>query len=444
VPTTHEVRHYDQITNVENKMTVRPLPKDRSLSKLVPQFTLFDNFCKSILFNKFSQLKHGKLIIEDFSEAQKASYTFGDSDTTLSVKVVIHRSSFYSRTLFGGSIGNAESYIDGDWDTENLSDLVRLFVLNRDILEGIENGMGSFLRPIQKYFHGLRKNTEKGARENIRSHYDIGNDFFKLFLDETMMYSCAFFENKETPLVDASLKKVETILSKLKLKPTDHLIEIGTGWGTLAIYAAKNYGCKVTTTTISSEQYQYALEKVKENKLENQVTVLFEDYRKLQGTYDALVSVEMIEAVGLDHLDTYFEKCSSLLKPNGVMALQAITIRDQFYASAKNSVDFIQRHIFPGSGIPSVHAMMNSLTKKTDLSLIHQEDYSEDYAETLKHWSQRLYKNQDQILKLGYPDFLHRLWQFYFSYCEGGFRERAIGLSQLVFSKPLHREKSFL
>ena len=183
---------------------------------------------------------------------------------------------------------------------------------------------------------------------------------------------------------------------------------------------------------------------MKENKLENQVTVLFEDYRKLQGTYDALVSVEMIEAVGLDHLDTYFEKCSSLLRPQGVMAIQAITIRDQFYASAKNSVDFIQRHIFPGSGIPSVHAMMNSLTKKTDLSLIHQEDYSEDYAETLKHWSQRLYKNQDQILKLGYPDFLHRLWQFYFSYCEGGFRERAIGLSQLVFSKPLHREKSFL
>lgn len=425
-------------------MSTRPLPKDRSLSKLVPQFTLFDEWCRSILFKKFIELKHGELIIEDESGSEYTTKSFGDSASLLSVRVTVHRSRFYSRTLFGGSIGNAESYIDEDWNTENLSDLVRLFVLNRDLLEGIDNGLGSLLRPVQKYFHGLRKNTEEGARENIRSHYDIGNDFFKLFLDETMMYSCAFFENKQTPLYEASVKKIETILSKLHLKPSDHLIEIGTGWGSLAIYAAKNYGCKVTTTTISQEQFDYAVEKVKEAGVQDLVTILFEDYRKLQGTFDALVSVEMIEAVGLDHLDTYFEKCSSLVKPHGIMAIQAITIRDQFYASAKKSVDFIQRHIFPGSGIPSVHAMMNSITKKTDLALIHQEDFSEDYAETLKHWSERLYKNQDQITKLGYPDFLHRLWQFYFAYCEGGFRERAIGLSQLVFSKPLHRQKSFL
>jgi cyclopropane-fatty-acyl-phospholipid synthase len=405
---------------------------------------LFDEWCRSILFKKFIELKHGELIIEDESGSEYTTKSFGDSASLLSVRVTVHRSRFYSRTLFGGSIGNAESYIDEDWNTENLSDLVRLFVLNRDLLEGIDNGLGSLLRPVQKYFHGLRKNTEEGARENIRSHYDIGNDFFKLFLDETMMYSCAFFENKQTPLYEASVKKIETILSKLHLKPSDHLIEIGTGWGSLAIYAAKNYGCKVTTTTISQEQFDYAVEKVKEAGVQDLVTILFEDYRKLQGTFDALVSVEMIEAVGLDHLDTYFEKCSSLVKPHGIMAIQAITIRDQFYASAKKSVDFIQRHIFPGSGIPSVHAMMNSITKKTDLALIHQEDFSEDYAETLKHWSERLYKNQDQITKLGYPDFLHRLWQFYFAYCEGGFRERAIGLSQLVFSKPLHRQKSFL
>jgi cyclopropane-fatty-acyl-phospholipid synthase len=405
---------------------------------------LFDEWCRSILFKKFIELKHGELIIEDESGSEFTTKSFGDSASQLSVRVTVHRSRFYSRTLFGGSIGNAESYIDGDWNTENLSDLVRLFVLNRDLLEGIDNGLGSLLRPVQKYFHGLRKNTEEGARENIRSHYDIGNDFFKLFLDETMMYSCAFFENKQTPLYEASVKKIDTILSKLNLKPSDHLIEIGTGWGSLAIYAAKNYGCKVTTTTISQEQFDYAVEKVKEAGVQDLVTILFEDYRKLQGTFDALVSVEMIEAVGLDNLDTYFEKCSSLVKPSGIMAIQAITIRDQFYASAKKSVDFIQRHIFPGSGIPSVHAMMNSITKKTDLALIHQEDFSEDYAETLKHWSERLDKNQDQITKLGYPDFLHRLWQFYFAYCEGGFRERAIGLSQLVFSKPLHRQKSFL
>jgi cyclopropane-fatty-acyl-phospholipid synthase len=238
------------------------------------------------------------------------------------------------------------------------------------------------------------------------------------------------------------MTKVAMVVSKLNLKSTDHLIEIGTGWGTLAIYAARTYGCRVTTTTISSEQYHYAIKKVLESGLQDKVTVLFEDYRKLTGTYDALVSVEMIEAVGLNNLNTYFEKCSSLIKPDGIMVIQAITIRDQYYHSARKSVDFIQRHIFPGCGIPSLQAMMNSVTLKTNLSLIHQEDFAQDYAETLKQWSISLEKNQNEIVKLGYPDFLYRLWQYYFSYCEGGFRERAIGLSQLVFSKPLYRGKS--
>ncbi len=422
----------------------QPLPKDRSLSKLVAHFPALDYFCRSILFKKFKDLKHGQLRIEDRSGSLYLDEIFGESTSSLKVRIVVHRSRFYSRTLLGGSIGNAESFVDTDWDTEQLTDLIRLFVLNKDILDGIDNGVGSLLQPFQKYFHGLRKNTIEGSRENIRSHYDIGNDFFKLFLDDTMMYSSAVFPTKDTPLHEASMNKVALIVGKLKLKPTDHLVEIGTGWGTLAIYAAKTYGCKVTTTTISTEQYRYAVEKVKEAGLEARVKVLFEDYRKLTGVYDALVSVEMIEAVGLDHLDTYFEKCSSLVKKDGVMALQAITIRDQSYESARKSVDFIQRHIFPGSGIPSMHAMMNSVTKKTDMALIHQQDFSEDYAETLKNWSRRLAKNENEIVKLGYPDFLHRLWQYYFSYCEGGFRERVIGLSQMVLTKPNHKEKSYL
>lgn len=422
----------------------QPLPKDRSLSKLVAHFPALDYFCRSILFKKFRDLKHGQLRIEDRSGSLYLDEIFGESTSSLKVRIVVHRSRFYSRTLLGGSIGNAESFVDTDWDTEQLTDLIRLFVLNKDILDGIDNGVGSLLQPFQKYFHGLRKNTIEGSRENIRSHYDIGNDFFKLFLDDTMMYSSAVFPTKDTPLHEASMNKVALIVGKLKLKPTDHLVEIGTGWGTLAIYAAKTYGCKVTTTTISTEQYKYAVEKVKEAGLEARVKVLFEDYRKLTGVYDALVSVEMIEAVGLDHLDTYFEKCSSLVKKDGVMALQAITIRDQSYESARKSVDFIQRHIFPGSGIPSMHAMMNSVTKKTDMALIHQQDFSEDYAETLKNWSRRLAKNENEIVKLGYPDFLHRLWQYYFSYCEGGFRERVIGLSQMVLTKPNYKEKSYL
>ena len=425
-------------------MSTQPLPKDRSLSKLVAQFPLLDSLCRSILFKKFKELKYGELQIEDRSGSEVIRESFGDVRSNIRVRVTIHQSRFYSRTLLGGSIGNAESYVDRDWETNELTDLVRLFVLNRDILQGIDGGIGSLLQPVQKYFHGLHKNTIEGSRENIRSHYDIGNDFFKLFLDESMMYSSGLFETKESSLFDASMTKVATVVAKLNLKPTDHLIEIGTGWGTLAIYAAKTYGCRVTTTTISSEQFNYAVQKVKEAGLQDKVTVLFEDYRNLTGIYDALVSVEMIEAVGLDHLETYFEKCSSLIKPDGIMVLQAITIRGQNYESARKSVDFIQRHIFPGCGIPSVHAMMNAVTKKTDMALIHQEDFSEDYAETLKHWAQRLKSNEAEIIKLGYPDFLHRLWQFYFSYCEGGFRERAIGLSQLVLSKPHHRAKSFL
>jgi cyclopropane-fatty-acyl-phospholipid synthase len=425
-------------------MSTQPLPKDRSLSKFVAKFPLLDSFCKSILFKKFSDLKYGEVIIEDRSGALPETQSFGDPQEKLKIRITVYKSRFYSRTLFGGSIGNAESYVDRDWETDQLTDLVRLFVLNRDVLEDIDSGIGSLLQPLQKYFHGLHKNTIEGSRENIRSHYDIGNDFFKLFLDESMMYSSGIFETKESSLYEASMKKVATVVSKLQLRPTDHLVEIGTGWGTLAIYAAKTYGCKVTTTTISTEQFNYAVEKVKEAGLQDKVTVLFEDYRKLTGTFDALVSVEMIEAVGLDHLETYFEKCSSLIKPDGIMVLQAITIRDQNYEAARKSVDFIQRHIFPGCGIPSVHAMMNAVTKKTDLALIHQEDFAEDYAQTLGLWAKRLKENEREITKLGYPDFLHRLWQFYFSYCEGGFRERALGLSQLVFTKPYYRAKSLL
>ncbi len=421
-------------------MNGHPLPKDRSLSKIVAQFPAIDGLCKSILFKKFKELKFGELIIEDTTKTVFGLETFGDKTSKLKVKVTIHHSRFYSRTLLGGSIGNAESYVDGEWDCDHLADLIRLFVLNRDVLQGIDSGIGSLMQPIQKYFHGLNRNTVEGSKNNIRSHYDIGNDFFKLFLDESMMYSSAIFPSKESTLFEASMNKVARIVAKLKLKPTDHLIEIGTGWGTLAIHAAKTYGCKVTTTTISREQFNLASQRIKEANLEDKITILFEDYRNLTGTYDALISVEMIEAVGLDHLDTYFEKCSSLIKPDGIMVLQAITIRDQFYESARKSVDFIQRHIFPGSGIPSIHAMMNSVTKKTDLALTHQEDFAEDYADTLNHWARRLESNQSEIPKLGYPKFLYRLWKYYFSYCEGGFRERAIGVSQLVLKKPLHRE----
>lgn len=414
-------------------------PMTLRLSKVLGKSKALDKICRDLLLSKLKLVRTGYLVLQD----EWGTESFGDSASELKATLSIHRTCFYSRSLLGGSVGNAESYVDQDWDADHVTNLIRIFVANRELLQSIDGGLGLVLNPLQKYFHGLRSNTIKGSRENIRAHYDIGNSFFKLFLDPTMMYSSAVFTDASMSLEDASKNKIKIICDKLHLKPTDHLVEIGTGWGSLAIYAASKFGCKVTTTTISKEQFDYATARVKELGLDDKVTILFEDYRKLTGTYDKLISVEMIEAVGLENLPTYFEKCSSLLKPDGLMVLQAITIRDQYYESAKKSVDFIQRHIFPGGGVPSVEAMMNCVKHKTDLALIDQKDFAEDYAETLKRWSMNLTHSEHEITKLGYPDFLYRLWKFYFAYCEGGFRERAIGLSQLVFSKPNYRDRSF-
>lgn len=415
-------------------MNTKISPKAPSLSRYVSSLPLIDKISKAILCSELNKLKHGMLIIQD----QDETLTFGN-DQGLSVHLKVKRPNFYSRSVFGGSIGNAESYVDGDWECANLTDFVRLFVKNRELLNKIDSGLINLLSPLQKIFHGLRANTIKGSRENIRSHYDMGNDFFKLFLDKEMMYSSAIFESNSDSLEEASLRKMRTICEKLELKPTDHLLEIGTGWGAMAIYAAQNYHCKVTTTTISEEQFAYAKQRIKALGLENLITIVLQDYRKLEGTFDKLVSIEMIEAVGLNNLDTYFSTCSKLLKPNGLMVLQAITIRDHYYENAKKSVDFIQRHIFPGSGIPSVHAMMNSIVK-SDMIMIHQQDYAEDYAKTINHWSLRFENKTDEVLKLGYSSSLPRLWQYYFAYCEGGFKERAIGMSQIIFAKPEYKK----
>lgn len=423
-------------------MTTQILPKSRSLSKILANFPALDKGCRNFLFKKFKYLSHGFVQILDKSQGETVNHDFGDPNSALKAQIIVYKTSFYSRTLLGGSVGNGESYVDGDWDSPDLTALIRVFVINRELLQSIDGGIGSLLQPIQKAFHGLKSNTLAGSRDNIRSHYDIGNDFFKLFLDDTMMYSCALFEDKNSDLKAASNKKIETICKKLELKPTDHLLEIGTGWGSLAIYAASTYGCKITTVTISSEQFNYAVQKVKDAGLEDKVTVLFSDYRKITGVYDKLVSVEMIEAVGLDHLEVYFKTCSDLLKEDGIMVLQAITIRDQFYETARKSVDFIQRHIFPGCGIPSVKSMMDAIAKNSNLILAEQKDFAEDYAQTLHCWSKRLQENKHEITKLGYPEFLYRLWQYYFSYCEGGFRERSIGLSQIVLTKPNYRNRS--
>ena len=359
-----------------------------------------------------------------------------ESSADLRVRLTIHRSRTWSRTLLGGSIGSAESYVEGDWDCDNLTGLCRIFVANRAVLNQLDGGFGAVLSPLNKLLHRWRRNSVDGSRSNIQAHYDLGNDFFELFLDHTWMYSCGIYEKETSTLPEASEAKNDRICRKLELKPTDHLVEIGTGWGGFAIHAAKNYGCEVTTTTISDRQYELAQTRVREAGLESRIHLLKQDYRELTGQFDKLVSIEMVEAVGLEYLPVYFKKCGELLKPDGQMLLQAIVIQDQYYAQARKSVDFIQKYIFPGSGIPSVSSLVNASAEKTDMRLFHQEDIGEHYARTLHAWSERLASKATEAAQRGYPESLHRLWQFYFAYCEGGFIERSISCAQMLWTKP--------
>jgi cyclopropane-fatty-acyl-phospholipid synthase len=327
----------------------------------------------------------------------------------------------------------------GYWEVSDLTALMRIFLFNRQLLDGIDGGFAWLTIPIQKFLHRLSRNTTKGSRRNISAHYDVGNDFFALFLDESLMYSNAIFTDPTMNLYEAQVARLKHICEKLELKPTDHLLEIGTGWGEFAIYAATHYGCQVTTTTISKQQYDLACQRVAAAELSDRITLLFTDYRDLTGQYDKLVSLEMIEAVGHQYFDSYFGKCSELLKSEGMMLLQAITIADQRYEAAKRSVDFIQRYIFPGSCIPSVTAMSESITRATDLRMFHLEDIGPHYVKTLRAWRDNLYRNRAQIHGLGYSDEFFRMWEFYFCYCEGGFTERVISDVQMLLTKPANR-----
>jgi cyclopropane-fatty-acyl-phospholipid synthase len=290
----------------------------------------------------------------------------------------------------------------------------------------------------------LRRNTRHGSRRNIAAHYDLGNELFRLFLDDRLMYSSAIFASDDESLETASERKLRRICEKLDLRPEDHVVEIGTGWGGFAIYAAGRYGCRVTTTTISAEQHALASERIAAVGLADRVTVLLQDYRDLGGRYDKLVSIEMVEAIGHQYLETYLAKCAGLLKPDGLALIQAITIEDHRYRRALASVDFIKRHVFPGSFIPSVSAILAATPRVTDLRLINLEDIGPSYALTLRHWRKRFMREVDRVLRLGYDTRFVRLWQFYLCYCEGGFLERSIGNAQLLFARPENRRPQFL
>jgi cyclopropane-fatty-acyl-phospholipid synthase len=401
-----------------------------------PSFRLVDYFCRNQIFSRFELIKEGCIEIEETFKGGSV-YTFGESgNSLLRSKMKIHDPIAYSKMALGGSIATGESFSVGEWSCNSLTDLIRVFARNRDVVMKVDLGIARLGNLFQKIFHRFHQNSIPGARKNIKAHYDLGNDFFELFLDSNWMYSSAVFLKNESTLEEAQFEKVDRICRSLNLKPSDHLLEIGTGWGGFALHAAKYYGCKVTTTTISEKQFELATKRVRDSGLQDQITVLKKDYRLLEGQFDKLVSIEMIEAVGLDYLGIYFEKCSSLLKPEGEMVIQAITIRDDFYEHAKNNVDFIQRYIFPGSGIPCLEVMSRLVKEKTDLQITQLEDFGYHYARTLSVWSERLKSNHHELTRRGYSEELYRMFQFYFSYCEGGFLEKTISVLQMKFSKP--------
>jgi len=384
------------------------------------------------VLRQLGQLKHGQLVLIEDGERQ----VFGAPGSTLVGEIHVNDAAAWGLVAGNGSIGAGEAFIHGYWTSPDLTAVVRVFVSNLEVLDAMEGGLARLGRPLVQALHWLNRNTRKGSQKNIAAHYDLGNDLFEQFLDPTMMYSAAQFLSPDDTLEQAQLNKLERICQKLALKPDDHLLEIGTGWGSMALYAAQNYGCKVTTTTLSKEQFAFTAARIERLGLQDQVTLLLTDYRDLTGQYDKLVSIEMIEAVGHRFLPTYFKQCAQLLKDNGLMLLQAITIRDQRYEQARRSVDFIQRYIFPGGALPCVQKMLEIVSRDTDMNLLHMEDFGLHYARTLRLWHENFRRAHGRLSELGYDDYFLRLWEFYLCYCEGGFLERTIGTAQLVLAKP--------
>ncbi|KAA0692382.1 class I SAM-dependent methyltransferase [Halopseudomonas laoshanensis] len=388
---------------------------------------------RKLVLKQLKAIERGTITVYDQGEIMH----FGQPDSDgLHADIYVHSHAAYPMIATNGSIGSGEAYIHGFWTTPDLTAVTKIFVRNLDVLDAMEKGIARIGLPALKALHRFNRNTLSGSRRNIQAHYDLGNDLFENFLDPTMMYSAAVFPPQGDNLEQAQLNKLERICRKLELSADDHLLEIGTGWGSMAIYAAQHYGCRVTTTTLSKEQLAYATAKVEELGLQDRITLLLQDYRELTGEYDKLVSIEMVEAVGHEYFRTYFETCAKLLKPHGMMLLQAITIRDQRYDQARRSVDFIQRYIFPGGSLPSV-SLIGELTRKhTDLSMLHLEDIGSHYARTLRFWHENLKTARGHLEQLGYDDYFFRLWEFYLCYCEGGFLERSIGTAQILLSKP--------
>ncbi len=396
-----------------------------------------DTFARNVLLKTFGYIEGAGLTLVDHDGQ---THQLGDASAELHAEIIIKHPGFYQRLLTGGSIGASEAYVDGWWDSPYLTNVIRVCCRNMPALDRLESKVGWLADIVTKIAHWKNRNTKENSRNNISAHYDLGNALYEQFLDQEMLYSSGIYEAESDSLEQAQFQKMDRLCRQLELKPTDHLIEIGTGWGAMAIHAAKHYGCRVTTTTISNEQFEWAKSRVEQEGLEDKITLLKEDYRDLTGEYDKLVSIEMIEAVGKQYLTTYIQKCQSLLKHDGLMAIQAITIADQRYDYYSNNVDFIQKHIFPGGFLPSVNVLLSHFTRHSDLVVRDLKDIGLDYAKTLEDWHERFTESQSELMALGYDERFIRLWRYYFCYCEGGFRERTISTVQLVMSRPGWRE----
>jgi cyclopropane-fatty-acyl-phospholipid synthase len=390
---------------------------------------------RAVVLALLRQTKHGTLTIADGA----GRHAFGvPTAGGPAVELEVHDRRFYS-ALLRGSLGLSKAYTEGWFECADLPELARLAALNMPQLDRWRRAFRPLAAIPQAVLHRLERNTPARARRQIAAHYDLGNDLFSLMLDETMTYSCAIFEEPAASLYQAQLAKLDRICRKLELRPEDHVLEIGTGWGGFAIHAASRYGCCVTTTTISAEQYQLALERVRAAGLEDRVTILLEDYRDLVGTFDKLVSIEMIEAVGWQYFDTFFERCASLLTPQGAMLLQAITIDERAYNVEKAKKSFANTHVFPGGCLPSLAVISRSVARVTDMRPVQLEDITAHYVRTLRCWRENFLAQLERVRSLGYDGRFQRMWELYLAYCEGGFGGGRIANVQLLLAKPHYR-----
>ena len=407
--------------------------KARAMEVASSSDRLLDRASRSLLFRRLERIREGVLTVVDGEHTR----TFG-GEADLSATLRVRDRNFYRRALFGGSVGAGASYMDGQWTADDLVSVVRVLARNAEALERMEGGAAILSRPLLRLYHALRRNTETGSRRNIADHYDLGNSFYRLFLDPSMAYSCGIFPSPSSTLEEAQAEKFDRVCRKLELRPGDHLLEIGCGWGGFALHAAGRYGCRVTGITISERQAVLARERVREAGLDGRVEIRLEDYRRTTGLYDKIASIEMIEAVGHHYLDDFFRRCAALLMDRGTMLLQAITIPDRIYRRHIQSVDFIKRYIFPGSFIPSVAALCGAASR-TDLRPVDLEDITPHYARTLREWRRRFLAKKTEVRALGFPERFLRMWEFYLCYCEGSFSERYNGDVQILFAKPSWR-----